>query len=558
MEMPSTNGDAFKTAVLYARVSKEESAKNGYSLAQQLEALREYAAGEGREMPEEIEDPGYTGISLARPGMDEVRDLVEAGGVDLVLAQDADRITREPVHRALLDEEFARYGCKLMALDDWGDDSHEGQLLKFLKGWVAKGERLKTAERTRRGLLRKVKEGKVIKGPKPNFGFRWNKRGDMLVVHAPEMRLVERIFRMSAEENLGPKAIQTRLYNEGVPSPTGKKWWPHRIIKHQLLLNDLYKPHTFDEIAPLVTAEVAARLDPGGSYGIWWWNRRAVTKDYDSGAKKNGTGPYKIPTKVRERDPEDWLAVPVQLEPALPRDLVDQARLATRSRRSNERKHRTRQWELKNLVRCSCGQNMILNTSRSSLRAPYFYYRCKKAAHYGREACSQRNIRVEKVEPLVWDFVSTILKEPDRLRRGLEAMLEHEGSAEKSDGEIRHLEKELEERVRMRGAYQDQQAAGLMTLDELREKLVAIEEERGALESRLRALCQAGRRAEELALNRESTLAHLAQLVPEALEELSGDERNALYRMLRLEVTPLPEGLQVTGVLLPSETQSCG
>ena len=556
--MFSASGGPPKTAIIYARVSKEESAKNGYSLAQQSEALREYAVHEGYEVLDAVEDPGYTGISLARPGMDDVRDLVEAGGVGLVLAQDADRITREPAHRALLDEEFARYGCKLMALDDWGDDSHEGQLLKFIKGWIAKGERQKTAERTRRGLLRKVKEGKVIKGPKPNFGFRWNESGDMLVVHAPEMRLVERIFRMSAEENLGPKAIQTRLYNEGIPSPTGKKWWPHRIIKHQLLLNDLYRPHTFDEITPLVTAEVAARLDPNGSYGIWWWNRRAVTKDYDSGARENGTGRYKVPTKTKERDPEDWLAVPVPLEPGLPRDLIDQARLATRSRRGNERKHRTRQWELKNLVRCSCGQNMILNTSRSSPRGPYFYYRCKKAAAYGQEACSQKNIRVEKVEPLVWDFVATMLKEPDRLRCGLEAMLKHEGSMEKPDGEIRRLEKELEERARMRRAYQDQQAAGLMTLDELREKLFGIEEERRALESRLRALRQAGRQAEELTLNWESTLAHLAQLIPEALDELSGDERNALYRMLRLEVTPLPDGLQVTGVLLPSETQSCG
>lgn len=551
-------GTDSKKAILYARVSKEESARNGFSLAQQLEALHAYAIREGYRVVAEIQDPGYTGISIARPGLDEVRDLAEAGGVDFVLAQDADRITREPAHRALLDEEFARYGCKLLALDDWGDDSHEGQLLKFLKGWVAKGERLKTAERTRRGLLRKVREGKILKGPKPNFGFRWNESGDMLLVHAPEMRLVERIFRMAAEENLGPKAIQTRLYNEGVPSPTGKKWWPHRIIKHQLLLNDLYRPHTFAEIATLVTAELAARLDPDASYGIWWWNRRAVTKDYDSGRKLNGTGPYKVPTKTRERDPEDWLAVPVPLNPALPRDLVDQARLATRSRRGNERKHRTRQWELKNLVRCSCGQNMILNTSRSSSRGPYFYYRCKRAAAYGREACSQRSIRVEKVEPPVWGFVSTMLKEPERIWRGLEAMLEHEGPTDTMYGEVRHLEKELEERVRLRGAYQEQQAAGLMTLDELREKLGDIEEERGALESRLRALRQAGSRAEQLALDWESTLAHLAQLVPEALDGLSGDERNALYRMLHLEVTPLSEGLQVTGVLLPSGTQSCG
>src|SRR5215211_5908765 len=99
------------------------------------------------EVLEVVRDEGHSGAYLERPGLDRVRDLVEAGGVSLVVAQDADRITREPSHRALLDEEFERFGTRLIALDDWGDDSHEGQLLKFLKGWVSKGERLKIAER---------------------------------------------------------------------------------------------------------------------------------------------------------------------------------------------------------------------------------------------------------------------------------------------------------------------------------------------------------------------------------------------------------------------------
>jgi site-specific DNA recombinase len=170
----TTNGHGPKRAILYARVSTDEQARSGFSLSQQLEALREYAAREGYEILEEVAEPGKTGAILDRPGLDRVRDLVAADGVSVVLAQDADRITRDPVHRAFLDEELERSGTRLVALDDWGDNTHEGELLKYLKGWVSKGERLKTAERTRRGLLRKAREGKVIKGPKANFGFRFN------------------------------------------------------------------------------------------------------------------------------------------------------------------------------------------------------------------------------------------------------------------------------------------------------------------------------------------------------------------------------------------------
>jgi DNA invertase Pin-like site-specific DNA recombinase len=44
--MPSTNGHGSKRAILYARVPTDEQARSGYSLAKQVEALREYAARE--------------------------------------------------------------------------------------------------------------------------------------------------------------------------------------------------------------------------------------------------------------------------------------------------------------------------------------------------------------------------------------------------------------------------------------------------------------------------------------------------------------------------------
>ncbi len=40
VRMPSTNGHGCKRAVLYARVSTDEQARSGYSLAQQLGALQ--------------------------------------------------------------------------------------------------------------------------------------------------------------------------------------------------------------------------------------------------------------------------------------------------------------------------------------------------------------------------------------------------------------------------------------------------------------------------------------------------------------------------------------
>ena len=59
--MPSTNGHDPGRAILYARVSTDEQARSGYSLAQQLEALRGYCEREGYEVLEEVQDPGQSG-----------------------------------------------------------------------------------------------------------------------------------------------------------------------------------------------------------------------------------------------------------------------------------------------------------------------------------------------------------------------------------------------------------------------------------------------------------------------------------------------------------------
>jgi site-specific DNA recombinase len=106
--------------------------------------------------------------------MDRVRDLVAASGVSVVLAQDRDRFTREPAYHYLLRREFEEHGTKIRALNDRGDDTPEGDLTDGILDQLAKFERAKTAERTRRGKLRRAREGKDIAGRTPPFGFRYN------------------------------------------------------------------------------------------------------------------------------------------------------------------------------------------------------------------------------------------------------------------------------------------------------------------------------------------------------------------------------------------------
>jgi len=535
--MPSTNGHGLRRAILYVRVSTDEQARSGYSLAQQIEALRAYAAREGYEVLEEVQDPGQSGASLERPGMDRVRDLVAAGSISVVLAQDRDRFAREPAYHYLLRREFEEYGTKIRALNDRGDDSPEGELTEGIFDQLAKFERTKTAERTRRGMLRKAREGRAC-STRPKYGFRYNEARGGLLIYKPEMKVVEKIFQLAAE-GLGFNAIQNRLLLEGVPTAKGKRVWAMRTLK-KLLTSDEYRPHSFEEIRQLVTPEVAARLNPYEEYGIQWYNRQKVVVRTIAEPDGNGGRRYRKSRTFIWRPREEWVAIPV---PAyLPRTLVDKANVALENRQPYERKHPARTWELRGLMWCGCGLKMSTRTAQpKGASRRYHYYECKRYRSY-KEACPsfQQSFRAEKVEERVWSFVSDLLKNPERIKAGMEALIEQE----QANGP-RHFAKEeatwaekVAECARLRSAYQDQQAAGLMTLDELGAKLKELERTRELAQAELAAITLRKERVEELEINRDVLLESLSNMIPEALDTLEPEERSSIYRMLQLEITP--------------------
>src|ERR671917_2271798 len=232
--MSNTNGPGLKTAVLwaiiYVRVSTDEQARSGYSLAQQIEACRAWCEREGYEVLEVITDPGQSGASLERPGMDRVRDLVASGGVSVVLAQDRDRFAREPAYLFYLREEFADHQTTLRALNDRGDGSPEGELTTGILDQIARYERLKIAERSRRGKLRKAREGKVIATKRPHYGYRYNEARDGYVVDEETMGVVYRIFRMVALEGVVMRGVKRTFEREGLPTPEGGRTWGQFFI----------------------------------------------------------------------------------------------------------------------------------------------------------------------------------------------------------------------------------------------------------------------------------------------------------------------------------------
>jgi hypothetical protein len=117
------------------------------------------------------------------------------------------------------------------------------------------------------------------------------------------------------------------------------------------------------------------------------------------------------------------------------------------------------------------------------------YCRCRRRIMYGKEVCGmKKHLRADLVEPLIWESVSEVRAEPERLRRGLQRMLEKEQEASVVDyeGEAYIWQEKLSEIKRKIATFQDFAAEGLMTRKELRLKVDNLELAREAAERELR------------------------------------------------------------------------
>jgi hypothetical protein len=116
--------------------------------------------------------------------------------------------------------------------------------------------------------------------------------------------------------------VYLALTREGIPTPGSGKHWDRTFFRARIL-DDVYKPHSYEEVAELVSPEVAAQLDPEKRYGIWWFNRRRKRTRQVCVASENGRR-YKTEQRATPKPKEGWIAVPVP-DSGIPRKVVDAA-----------------------------------------------------------------------------------------------------------------------------------------------------------------------------------------------------------------------------------------
>ena len=542
--MPSTNGHGPRKAILYARVSTEEQAKTGYSIPEQLRELRAYAAREGYRVLEEAVDDGHSGADPHRPGLRRVMQLAEAGAVDVVLAKKRNRLFRSRLYRLLWDQDLGELGVKLIALDDTGNRFGDAMQDEF-----AEWEREEIAKRTQDGLLEKCRNGLVIKRKRAAYGYRPSADGNALEVSEPEMEVVRRIFR-SVAEGVSVRSVRLSLERDGIPAPSGIGRWNHTTIRN-MLESELYAPHAHEEVAELVEPAVAARLDREAAYGLWAWNTRKSTrrKAWDEAA-----GEFKIRYSYAPRPREEWLFVPVP-DAGIPEEVVARARQSLKDNARKPSKADKRFWELSGgILRCGeCGHTLRSHTTRTTSGKKLHYYACRSRYNTGpaRDCSNTKHLRAERIEEQVWEFVRGLLRDPERIRAGLDRLIEEERTNAGRDPErdAEFWSKKITEGEIERRGYHRLAARGHMTDEELAGALSDLDEGRETAERELDAARARGEALERLERDRDALMESYVGTIRDTLDNLVPEERHRVYKLLRLDVRFRPDWpLEISGV----------
>ena len=235
--------NAVVRVAIYIRVSTEEQAKEGFSIAAQRERLSQFAAGLGWTIFDFYVDEGVSAKNTDRPELKrmlkDIKDFRkhDREGEIVVLVFRLDRLTRSILDLFQLLQVFdeLKIGFK-SATEIFDTTTAIGRLFITIIGALAQWERENLAERVQVGMEQMVLEGKFHGGTTP-YGY--DNGGDSkLVVNEEEAVVVKKIFEKYLDGD-GDDKITRWLNKTGKRTKKGVGGWHNSTVRN-ILTNPVY------------------------------------------------------------------------------------------------------------------------------------------------------------------------------------------------------------------------------------------------------------------------------------------------------------------------------
>lgn len=201
-------------AIGYLRCSTEEQAVSGLGLEAQRRTIQEKADAEGWHV-EFIEDPGFSGSTTDRPGIQAALGILNSRKADVLVVAKLDRLSRSLADGAAVMEEALKKGWNLISCDV-GDIDMSTPMGEAMAGNMlvyARLERRLIQQRTAAALA--VKKANGVRLGRPQT--------------LPD-EVVRRILD-ARDEGQTLAAIAAALTNDGVPTARGGAHWQPSSVK---------------------------------------------------------------------------------------------------------------------------------------------------------------------------------------------------------------------------------------------------------------------------------------------------------------------------------------
>ena len=506
-------GKEVMRAATYCRVSTDNQEAEGTSLQTQLEGSLKHCQGKGYNTAYRFSE-AYSGLSLERPELDKLRELVRAGAIDVVVVYSLDRLSRNATHGVILRDELDKHHVKLESVTEDIDKTPLGEAITYLRGTFSQIEAEKIRERTMRGKRARAREGRMCGGSGTTiYGYDYikvsQKNGGRRVINETEASWVKQVYQWLVYEGLSTNAITYRLRDLNAPSKSGKIW--NRRSVQAILINPAYTGKTY------VFTTVKGR-------------------------------------KQFTRPQEDWIEIPDTTPAIISQELFEAARKQLKVNQDKSSRNCKHEYLLRSHVRCrQCGRSYVGGTGSGSLQYGKRYiqrcYRCmgKRKMYAPVERCRNKGWSANKLEGMVWAKLEEYLSKPELIVTELEKQHQNadqlgvfEAQLQDVDRQLKAVDREQHQLLQwaLKGFPENQVEAENRRLNKARETLTAQKSE---LEIQIKASQEAIIDAPKL----ESFI----ELMQGRISGLDFEGKRQVLDMLDIKVWLDGESVEVTGVL---------
>jgi len=501
-----------KTAAVYYRVSTDNQEAEGTSLQTQLEACLKYCHDKGYDVAYSFSET-YSGLSLERPKLSELRELVRNERIDVLVVYCLDRLSRDPTHGVILTEELERHHVTLEAVTETVDSSELGKLISYIRGFASKLEAEKIRERTMRGKRATALQGRIPGGGSSRlYGYDYLKGQGRRVVNETQASWVRKMYQWLVDEGISSNQILFRLRAYDAPTMSGKIWNRHSV--QAILTNPAYIGKTW----VFTTVKGRARF-----------------------------------TKPES----DWVEIVGVTPPIISQELFDAAQKQLRVNQEKSPRNCKHEYLLRGHLRCrQCGRAYVGSTTRSIQHGKQFVQRCyrckgKLKQYVPVDRCHNKGWSAKKLETAVWTKLEEYLSTPELILRELEKQRQDANQLAVYEAELQQVERQL------KAAYREQHQLLQWALKGFPESQVEVENRRlnkarETLTAR-KAELEKQRQASQDAVITVPQLESFVERMQNQISSLDFAGKRSVLDMLSITVWLDGESVEVTGTIDPED-----